>query len=94
MAAEENRTPERCRATQAGERDREAVASPSERKRARGEANSLWGHHVGKVKEFWFASLRSATNLYSILGVKKNWWFRDFQAHVCYINSVIRIARN
>src|SRR3989344_3967967 len=33
-------------------------------------------HHVGKVKEFWFASLRSATNLYSILGVKTNWRFR------------------
>jgi len=33
-------------------------------------------HHVGKVKGFWFASLRSATNLYSILGVKKNWRFR------------------
>jgi len=34
------------------------------------------GHHVGKVKEFWFASLRSATNLYSILGTKTNWRFR------------------
>src|SRR3989344_2296045 len=33
-------------------------------------------HHVGKVKEFWFASLRSATNSYSILGVKTNWRFR------------------
>src|SRR3989338_3500939 len=29
----------------------------------------------GKVKEFWFASLRSATNSYSILGVKTNWRF-------------------
>ena len=28
------------------------------------------GHHIGKVKEFWFASLRSATNSYSILGPK------------------------
>ena len=38
--------------------------------------NSRILHHVGKVKEFWFASLRSATNLYSILGVKTNWRFR------------------
>ena len=37
--------------------------------------NSRILHHVGKVKEFWFASLRSATNLYSILGVKTNWQF-------------------
>src|SRR3989344_9549144 len=34
--------------------------------------NSRILHHVGKVKEFWFVSLRSATNLYSILGVKTN----------------------
>ena len=33
-------------------------------------------HQKGKVKEFWFASLRSATNLYSILGVKTNSRFR------------------
>ena len=33
-------------------------------------------HHVGKIKRFWFASLRSATNLYSILGVKTNSRFR------------------
>src|SRR3989338_8819509 len=38
--------------------------------------NSRILHHVGKVKEFWFASLRSATNLYWILGVKTNWRFR------------------
>jgi len=38
--------------------------------------NSRILHHVGKVKEFWFASLRSATNLYWILGVKKNSRFR------------------
>src|SRR3989344_8506947 len=38
--------------------------------------NSRILHQVGKVKEFWFASLRSATNLYSILGVKTNWRFR------------------
>src|SRR3989338_781609 len=38
--------------------------------------NSRILHHVGKVKEFWFASLRSATNLYSILGVKTNSRFR------------------
>jgi len=30
----------------------------------------------GKVKEFWFASLRSTANSYSILGVKTNWRFR------------------
>src|SRR3989344_328398 len=35
--------------------------------------NSRILHQVGKVKEFWFASLRSAANLYSILGVKTNW---------------------
>src|SRR3989338_10088955 len=33
-------------------------------------------HHVGNCKRFWFASLRSATNSYWILGAKKNWWFR------------------
>jgi len=33
-------------------------------------------HHVGNCKKFWFASLRSATNLYSILGAKTNWRFR------------------
>jgi hypothetical protein len=33
-------------------------------------------HHIGNCKRFWFASLRSATNLYSILGVKTNWRFR------------------
>jgi|SRR3989344_712476 len=38
--------------------------------------NSRILHHIGKVKEFWFASLRSATNLYSILGAKTNWRFR------------------
>jgi len=39
-------------------------------------AESSRGHQKGKVKAFWFASLRSATNLYSILGAKKNWRFR------------------
>ena len=34
--------------------------------------NSRIPHQIGKVKEFWFASLRSATNLYSILGGKTN----------------------
>jgi len=38
--------------------------------------NSRVLHQKGKVKEFWFASLRSATNLYSILGVKTNSRFR------------------
>ncbi|MBU2109780.1 hypothetical protein KKB71_02420, partial [Patescibacteria group bacterium] len=38
--------------------------------------NSRILHHIGKVKEFWFASLRSATNSYSILGVKTNSRFR------------------
>jgi len=33
--------------------------------------NSRILHQVGKVKEFWFASLRSATNSYSILGQKR-----------------------
>src|SRR3989344_6805700 len=34
------------------------------------------GHHVGNCKFEWFASLRSATNSYSILGVKTNSRFR------------------
>ncbi|HEY4479053.1 MAG TPA: hypothetical protein VI981_01700, partial [Candidatus Paceibacterota bacterium] len=38
--------------------------------------NSRILHQTGKVKEFWFASLRLASNLYSILGVKTNWRFR------------------
>src|SRR3989338_5086218 len=38
--------------------------------------NSRILHHIGKVKEFWFASLRSAMILYSILGAKTNWRFR------------------
>ena len=38
--------------------------------------NSRILHQTGKVKEFWFASLRSATNSYSILGAKTNWRFR------------------
>jgi len=33
-------------------------------------------HHVGNCKQVGFASPRSATNLYSILGAKKNWRFR------------------
>ena len=33
-------------------------------------------HHIGNCKFEWFASLRSATNLYSILGVKTNSQFR------------------
>ena len=37
--------------------------------------NSRILHQKGKIKEFWFASLRSATNLYWILGVKTNWRF-------------------
>jgi hypothetical protein len=40
------------------------------------QTNSRILHQVGKVKEFWFASLRSATNSYSILGAKTNWRFR------------------
>ncbi|MDO8663968.1 MAG: hypothetical protein Q7K44_00220, partial [Candidatus Liptonbacteria bacterium] len=38
--------------------------------------NSRILHQKGKIKRFWFASLRSATNLYSILGVKTNSQFR------------------
>jgi hypothetical protein len=33
-------------------------------------------HQVGNCKQEGFASLRSATNLYSILGAKTNWRFR------------------
>ena len=33
-------------------------------------------HQKGKIKRFGFASLRSATNWYSILGAKTNWRFR------------------
>ncbi|OGI76798.1 hypothetical protein A3B85_00470 [Candidatus Nomurabacteria bacterium RIFCSPHIGHO2_02_FULL_37_13] len=38
--------------------------------------NSRILRQTGKVKGFWFASLRSATNLYSIFGEKTNWRFR------------------
>jgi hypothetical protein len=38
--------------------------------------NSRILHHVGNCKFEGLASLRSATNLYSILGVKTNWRFR------------------
>ncbi|MEX2028924.1 MAG: hypothetical protein WD963_00365 [Candidatus Paceibacterota bacterium] len=38
--------------------------------------NSRILHQKGKVKEFWFASQRFATNWYSILGVKTNSRFR------------------
>ena len=38
--------------------------------------NSRILHQTGKVKEFWLASLRSAANSYSILGVKTNSRFR------------------
>ena len=37
---------------------------------------SCRAHQKGKIKRFWFASLRSAANLYSILGVKTNSRFR------------------
>ena len=38
--------------------------------------NSRILHHIGNCKLERFASLRSATNLYSILGAKTNWRFR------------------
>ena len=52
------------------------------------------GHHVGKVKEFWFASLRSATNLYSILGVKTNSRFRILgEENFLIINSTMLLIK-
>src|SRR3972149_380953 len=42
------------------------------------EFDSPPGHHERNVEFSEFASLRSATNLYSILGVKTNWRFRIF----------------
>jgi hypothetical protein len=44
-------------------------------------------HHVGNCKRFWFASLRSATNLYWILGVKKSWRFRWGKENFLIFNS-------
>jgi hypothetical protein len=43
-------------------------------------------HHVGNCKWFWFASLCSATNLYWILGAKKNWRFRWGKENFLIIN--------
>src|SRR3989344_194387 len=51
---------------------------------------SLRAHQKGKVKEFWFASLRSATNSYSILGVKMNWRFRILGEENFLIQESIR----
>src|SRR3989344_6277078 len=51
--------------------------------------NSRVVHHVGKVKEFWFASLRSATNSYSILWVKTNSRFRKIWFEPMFFRNVV-----
>ena len=51
--------------------------------------NSCPAHQTGKVKEFWFASLRSATNSYSILGVKTNWRFRKIWFEPMFFRNVV-----
>src|SRR3990167_7841761 len=51
--------------------------------------NSRILHQKGKVKEFWFASLRSATNLYSILGVKTNSRFRKIWFEPMFFRNVV-----
>ena len=45
-------------------------------------------HQKGKIKRFWFASLRSATNLYSILGVKTNSRFRKICFEPMFFRNV------
>ncbi len=50
---------------------------------------SLPAHQKGKVKEFWFASLRSATNSYSILGVKTNSRFRKIWFEPMFFRNVV-----
>src|SRR3989344_4605074 len=51
--------------------------------------NSRILHQKVKVKEFWFASLRSATNLYSILGVKTNSRFRKIWFEPMFFRNVV-----
>src|SRR3989344_4652645 len=43
----------------------------------------------GKIKRFWFASLRSATNSYSILGVKTNSRFRKIWFEPMFFRNVV-----
>src|SRR3990167_11338737 len=50
--------------------------------------NSRILHQKGKVKEFWFASLCSATNWYSILGVKTNSRFRKIWFEPMFFRNV------
>src|SRR3989344_4803 len=45
-------------------------------------------HHVGNCKFEGFASLRSATNLYSILGAKTNWRFRKIWFEPMFFRNV------
>ena len=46
-------------------------------------------HQKGKVKEFWFASLRSATNWYWILGTKTNSRFRKIWFEPMFFRNVV-----
>src|SRR3989344_6253985 len=46
-------------------------------------------HHVGNCKFERFASLRSATNLYSILGVKTNSRFRKIWFEPMFFRNVV-----
>ena len=58
LVAKENRTPERCRATQGGERGREAMARQNFRKKILVEADSLLRHDA--KRRAWHA--QRATN--------------------------------
>jgi len=53
--------------------------------------NSRILHQKGKVKEFWFASLRSVTNSYWILGAKTNWRFRILKEEKFLIFNLIKL---
>ena len=66
---------ERCGSAAFSESFRGRISSPPQAAKCV-RTNSRILHQKGKVKEFWFASLRSTTNLYWILGAKKNWRFR------------------
>src|SRR3990167_1255639 len=46
-------------------------------------------HHVGNCKQVGFASLRSATNWYSILGVKTNSRFRKIWFEPMFFRNVV-----
>ncbi|MFH1385879.1 MAG: hypothetical protein ABIG65_02420, partial [Patescibacteria group bacterium] len=55
------------------------------------QTNLIILHQKGNSKFERFASLRSATNLYSILGVKTNWRFRILGKEIFLILNPTRI---